>query len=31
MYDSKLVAAAHHAEVPKAMDVKNVKMGSRPK
>ena len=29
--DSKLVAAAHHAEVPNAMDVKNVSIGKRPK
>lgn len=30
-YDSKLVAAALHAEVAKAKEVKIVNMGSRPK
>lgn len=31
MNDSKLVAAALQADVAKAMEVKNVKMGRRPK
>ena len=30
-YELKLVAAPHQAEVPKAMDVKESKTGSRPK
>ena len=30
-YESKLVAAAHQAEVPRAMDVNKNNIGSRPK
>lgn len=30
-YELKLVAAAHQADVPKAIDVKSTKIGSRPK
>lgn len=31
MYDSKLVAAAHQADVPRAMDVNETSTGRRPK
>ena len=31
MYELKLVAAAHQADVARAMEVKNTSIGSRPK